>query len=131
LGDNAGETVFDRILIEEIRQIDKNKKIYYAVKAQPIINDALFEDARVCGIDSSAEIISSGSDAPGTILEICSKEFLDIYKQADMVISKGQGNFEALSCPGRSVFYLFMAKCSVIARYVGCDIGDIILRYHS
>ena len=131
LGDNAGETVFDRILIEEIKRVDKNKKIYYAVKEKPIINDALLEDAIVSGIDHSAEIISSGSDAPGTILAICSKEFLSIYKHADMIISKGQGNFEALSCPGRPVFYLFMAKCPVIAKEAGCDMGDIILRYQA
>ena len=131
LGDNAGETVFDRVLIEEIKRVDKNKKIYYVVKEKPTINDALLEDAIVSGIDHSAEIISSGSDAPGTILAICSKEFLSIYKQADMVISKGQGNFEALSDPGRSVVYLFMAKCPVIAKEVGCDMGDIILRYNT
>ncbi|MBF0252436.1 MAG: DUF89 family protein [Candidatus Omnitrophica bacterium] len=127
LGDNAGETVFDRILIEEIKRIDKNKKIYYAVKEKPIINDALYEDAIVSGLDKSADIISSGSDAPGTILSICSKEFIDVYKKADMVISKGQGNYEALFCPGRSVFFLFMAKCPVIAKDVGCEIRDIIL----
>ncbi len=128
LADNAGETVFDRILIEEIRRIDVNKKIYYAVKEKPIINDALAEDAIVCGINKTSEIISSGSDAPGTILKICSKDFLDIYKKADMVISKGQGNFESLSNPGRTIFYLFMAKCPIVAKEVGCKIGDIILK---
>ncbi|MDP8257859.1 MAG: ARMT1-like domain-containing protein [Candidatus Aadella gelida] len=131
LGDNAGETVFDRVLMEEIKRIDENKNIYYVVKAKPIINDALAEDAKESGIDSCAEIISSGSDAPGTILSICDKGFIELYKQADMIISKGQGNFEALSEPGRSVFYLFMAKCSVIAKDVGCEIGDIILRYNT
>jgi len=131
LGDNAGETVFDRVLIEEIKQIDASKKIYYAVKAKPIINDALREDAEDSGIGNSAEIISSGSNAPGTILNICNKEFLELYEQADMVISKGQGNFEALSKPGRFVFYLFMAKCPIVTREVGCNIGDIILSYHA
>ena len=59
------------------------------------------------------------------------KEFIELYKKADMVISKGQGNFEALSEPGRSVFYLFMAKCPIVAKEVGCDIGDIILSYQA
>ncbi len=131
LADNAGETVFDRMLIEEIKKIDKDKKIVYAVKEKPVINDALVEDACVCGIDKLAEVISSGSDAPGTVLSLCSKNFLRIYKKADMVISKGQGNFEALSTTKRQVFFLLMAKCPVIAKDVGCEVGDVILLYHS
>lgn len=130
LADNAGETVFDRILIEEIKRIDKDRKIVYAVKEKPVINDALIEDAYVCGIDKLAEIISSGSDAPGTVLSLCSKSFLNIYKKADMVISKGQGNFEALSQEKRAIFFLFMAKCPVIARDIGCKVGDVILFYN-
>ena len=131
LADNAGETVFDRILIEEIKSIDKEKEITYAVKEKPVINDALTGDALTCGIDKAAKVISSGSDAPGTILSLCSKTFLSIYKKADMVISKGQGNFEALSTTKRQVFFLFMAKCPVIAEDVGCEVGNVILLYHS
>jgi len=127
LADNAGETVFDRILIEEIKRIDKGKNIIYAVKEKPVINDALMEDALICGIDKVAQVISSGSDAPGTILSLCSKDFLKLYKKADMVISKGQGNFEALSGTKRQVFFLFMAKCPVIAQEIRCKLGDIIL----
>ncbi len=130
LGDNAGETVFDRVLIEEIKRADKNKKIIYAVKESPILNDALIEDALFCGIDKNAEIMSSGSTAPGTLLSLCSKDFLKIYKKADMVISKGQGNFEALSNAKREIFFLFMAKCGVIAGNAGCNINDIILLKH-
>ena len=130
LADNAGETVFDRVLIEQIKKTDRTKKIIYAVKEKPVINDALIKDAVVCGIDQTAEIISSGSDAPGTVLSLCSREFLAIYKKADMIISKGQGNFEALSGSKRAIFFLFMIKCSVIAQNVGANIGDIILLYH-
>ena len=130
LSDNAGETVFDRILIEEIKRIDRNKKVIYAVKEKPIINDALVEDAYRCGINKIAEVISCGSDAPGTILSLCSEDFLKIYKEADMIISKGQGNFEALSRETRPIFFLFMAKCPVVAKDVGCNLGDIILLYH-
>jgi len=131
LADNAGETVFDRVLIEEIRRIDKDKDIIYAVKERPVINDALLKDALTCGIDKVARVISSGLDAPGTILTLCAKDFLKIYRSADMVISKGQGNFEALSRTKREVFFLFMAKCPVIAKDVGCEIGDVILSYHA
>ncbi|MFA6609372.1 MAG: ARMT1-like domain-containing protein [Candidatus Omnitrophota bacterium] len=129
LADNAGEVVFDRILIEEIKRSYKNKNIIYAVKERPIINDALREDASFAGIGENAVIVSSGLDTPGTVLPLCSKEFLNIFMNADMIISKGQGNFEALSGCRRPVFFLFMAKCPVIARDVKCRLGDVILLY--
>ncbi|MBN1621499.1 MAG: DUF89 family protein [Endomicrobiales bacterium] len=134
LADNAGETVFDKLLIEEIIRMDKNKKIIYVVKEKPIINDALEEDAAACGLDKITEVMSSGLDTPGTILRFCNKYFLKEYKQADMVISKGQGNFEALSDSKRPVYFLLMAKCPVIAKHIcslgsKCKVGDIILYY--
>lgn len=129
LADNAGETVFDRLFMEEIKREDPGKQIFYAVKAGPTINDALTKDARFCGIDKVAEIITNGLAAPGTILSLCSQHFLKIFWQADLVISKGQGNFESLSSSPRPVFFLFMAKCPVVASHVGCQMGDIILRY--
>ncbi len=131
LADNAGETVFDRILIEEINSIYSDKETIYAVKEKPIINDALIQDAYICGIDKVAEVISCGSDGPGTILSLCSKKFLKIYKRADIIISKGQGNYEALSGEKRPIFFLFMAKCPVIAKDVACNVGDIILMKNS
>ena len=124
IGDNAGEAVFDRVLIEEL----KNKEIIFAVKAKPIINDVLFEDAVVCGIDKCALIISSGCDAPGTLLKFCSREFLKVYRDIDLVISKGQGNFEALAEEKRPIFFLFRAKCPVVAKHLGCKLGDIIVK---
>jgi len=130
LADNAGEVVFDKILIEEIRRLDplRRRQIFYVVRDRPIINDALIEDARACGIEEVAEVVSSGSDAPGTILELCSQEFLKLYEQAKMVISKGQGNFEALSEEDKPIFFLLKAKCSVIAKDIGCRLGDVILK---
>ena len=116
-------------LIEQIKRVDKGKRVVYAVKERPVINDALIEDARMCGIDTVAEIVSSGSDAPGTLISLCSKEFLKLYKKAQMIISKGQGNFESLSRARRRIFFLFMAKCPVVAREVCCDVGNINLLY--
>ncbi len=130
LADNAGEVVFDRVLIEEIKKEYPDKNIYYAVKAKPIINDALWEDAKTCGINKTAEVISNGAEAPGTILALCSKEFKRIYKSADLVISKGQGNFESLSQEKRPIFFLFMVKCPVVAEETGCKMGDIVLFYN-
>lgn len=127
IGDNAGETVFDRILIEEIKSLYKDKRIVYAVKGRPIINDALIEDAYQCEIDKVAEVVSTGLSIPGTKLSLCSKKFQKMFKKADMIISKGQGNFESLSEQDKLVCFLFMAKCSVVARDVRCKIGDVIL----
>ena len=131
LADNSGEVVFDRILIEEMKEKNRKVDIIYVVKEKQVINDALVEDARVAEIQKYAKIISSGIDAPGTVLSLCSKEFLKEYRYADMIISKGQGNFEALSDSKRPIFFLFMAKCQVIAKDVGCKVGDVILSYHS
>lgn len=122
IGDNAGETVFDRLLIEEL-----GKPVIYVVREKPIINDAVREDAVEAGIDRVAKILSSGCDAPGNILGLCSKEFIEVYHSADMIISKGQGNYEALSEENGPIFFLLKAKCQVIARDIGVDNGSIIL----
>lgn len=125
LADNAGEIVFDRVLIEEISE---DKTIIFAVRDKPVINDALIEDAKECGLDKRAEIMSSGVDAPGTVLKYCSEEFLEIYRNADLIISKGQGNYEALSQERENIYFLFRAKCPVIARHAEVGLGDIVLK---
>jgi len=125
LADNAGEVVFDRVLIEEIPE---DKAIIFAVRDKPVINDALIEDAEDCGIDKRAKIMSSGVDAPGTVLKYCSSEFMDTYKNADLIISKGQGNYEALSQEKENIYFLFRAKCPVIARHAEVGLGDIVLK---
>jgi damage-control phosphatase, subfamily I len=129
LADNAGEVVFDRLLIEELTKTYKGIKITYAVKEKPIINDALAKDAYQCGVDKVAKVVSSGSDAAGTVLSLCSREFLKIFAKADMIISKGQGNFEALSGEIRPMFFLFKVKCSVVAQEVNGIVGDMVLYY--
>jgi damage-control phosphatase, subfamily I len=123
IGDNAGECVFDRILIEEL-----NKLVIYVVREVPVINDATYEDAVQAGIDQAATIVSSGTDAPGTILHTCSSEFRKIYNQAEFTISKGQGNYEALSGERRPIFFFLKAKCRVIADDIGVQEGDIVLK---
>lgn len=125
IGDNAGETVFDRILAEELLHLD----ITYAVRSAPIINDATVEEAYESGLDYCTRIISTGCDVPGTILDECSDGFIDIYKNADVVISKGQGNYETLSDEKRGIFFLLKAKCPVIAKDIGVDINDYVFTY--
>ena len=120
LGDNAGETVFDRIFIENL---GTRAKVYYAVKSSPIINDATESDAQAAGIDKVAEILPNGSDAPGTLLNRCSQKFLDIFKSADVVIAKGQANFETLNEEDRMVYFLTQIKCGVIAERYGMELG--------
>ena len=126
LADNAGEVVFDRLLIEELVK-ELGKEVIYVVKGKPIINDALIEDAIFCGVNKVTKITSSGSDAPGTILKYCSPEFMKLYQDAELIISKGQGNYEALSEEDKSIFFLLRAKCPVIAEDVGCRVGDMVL----
>ncbi len=123
IGDNAGEAVFDKILIEQLK-----KPVIYVVRGHPVINDVTFQDAVSIGIDKLARVISSGTPAPGTILKTCNSDFIKLFKSADMVISKGQGNYEGLSGENRSIFFLLKVKCHVIARNIGAKVGDVILR---
>ncbi|MCK4402088.1 DUF89 family protein, partial [bacterium] len=124
----TGEIVFDKLLIEELSSIFPNIKITYVVRDKPVINDALMEDAVSCGLDKIVDVISSGCDAPGTILDLCSKEFLELYKNAELIISKGQGNFETLADENSPIFFLFKVKCPVIATHTGFNLGDIVLK---
>jgi uncharacterized protein with ATP-grasp and redox domains len=124
LADNAGETVFDRILIEEME-----KPVRYAVREAPMINDAVRSDAEAAGIDLVADIVSSGCVAPGTIREFCSRKFWETLERAEVIISKGQGNYEGLSHETLPVYFLFKAKCASVAQEMGVPIGsNLILR---
>jgi len=121
LGDNAGEVVLDRLLIEQMPA----EKITYVVRGHPILNDALMEDARVSGLAEMVEIIDNGSDAPGTILDTCSETFRERFERADLIIAKGQGNFESLGDTERPVFFLLRPKCAVLARHLNCELGRL------
>ncbi len=121
LADNAGEIVFDRILIEEFG--DKN--ITLVVKGGPIINDATLEDVKAVGLEDLVEIDYLGNGEPDTGPERSDPAFLEKLRQADLVLSKGQGNYEALSRE-KYIYFLFMAKCLLVARDIGVEKGDII-----
>jgi damage-control phosphatase, subfamily I len=126
LADNAGEIVFDRILIEQLLQIKKSK-IVFVVREKPIINDATLDDAVQVGLDKFATIISNGSNAPATILSQCSSEMLSYYQAADLIISKGQGNYESLSGRPENIFFLLKVKCPVITRDSGYELESLVL----
>lgn len=129
LGDNAGEILFDRILLETIQDRYNIEKILFAVKGAPIINDATYEDAEYVGLSKlrGLELIKVGVGVPGTGMARASNEFQDILKKSDMVISKGQGNFEALS-EMKEIFFLLIAKCPVVANHLKVSVDDIILK---
>ena len=123
LADNAGEIVFDRLFIEQLGP----ERVVCAVRHAPIINDATLDDAKKVGLCDVCEVISSGSRAPGTPLDMCSDDFRDLFESAQVVIAKGQGNFETLSQASRDIFFLFMAKCPVISREAGVPVGSFIV----
>jgi uncharacterized protein with ATP-grasp and redox domains len=123
LMDNAGEIAADRLLIEMLPR----GRVTAVVRGGPIANDALKEDALSVGIDEVAEIIDSGLALPGTLLHQCSDSFRSRFDEADVVISKGQGNFETLDFIPGKLFFLFVTKCVTVANYIGCDMGELIV----
>ncbi|MGC8642062.1 MAG: damage-control phosphatase ARMT1 family protein [Isosphaeraceae bacterium] len=128
LADNAGEIAFDRLLIEQLPPT----RVTLAVRGAPILNDATMADARAVGLHEIVEIIDNGSDAPGTLLDDCSLEFQRRFTEADLIIAKGQGNFETLSDELANIIFLFKAKCPVIARQVLVPLGThVVWRSHA
>lgn len=126
LCDNAGEIVFDRVLIETLRDMDKD--VTAAVKGFPVINDATLADAAHAGLYECATVIDNGNDGIGTLLESCSPQFMESYRSADLIISKGQANYETLmQTKDERVFFLFKVKCPVVAGFLNRENGDIIL----
>lgn len=123
LADNAGETVFDRILIEELPV-----PVIYAVKGGPILNDAILSDAFAAGLDTCAALVSNGAQAAGTILSACSAAFVEQFENAPMIIAKGQANFETLSDAGEKIFCLLQVKCPIIGMDLDVPVGSIVAR---
>ncbi len=123
LADNAGEIVFDRLLIERLPA----GRVTVAVRGGPIINDATEEDARRAGIPEVAKLVDNGTRLPGTVLEECSARFRRLFREADVVVAKGQGNYETLSDVERDIFFLLRVKCPVLARDTGTEVGKLVL----
>ena len=126
IGDNAGEIVFDRLVVEELNRL--GKRTTFVVRGGPIINDVTLEDAEYVGMDRVAEILPSGSDEPGTTLSLCSAEFVERFSSSKLIIAKGQGNYEGLSDEPAPLFFLLKVKCAVVARALDAQVGEIALR---
>ncbi len=120
IGDNCGEAVFDRLLIERL-----GKPVKFAVRGGPIINDVTMQDAVESGLDKVSEIVSTGCRAPGVVINECSSRFRELFYTAPLVISKGQGNFETLNNEDREIFFIFKIKCEVVAGFLGSALNSM------
>jgi uncharacterized protein with ATP-grasp and redox domains len=128
--DNAGEVVFDRLLIEEL--LERGREVVAVVKGSPVINDCTMIDAEGAGLAGVCEVMDNGSDAVGTILETTSPAFNDVFNDnSSLVISKGQGNFETLMGERKNMFFLFQSKCGVLSRFLGLETGSMLLAENS
>jgi uncharacterized protein with ATP-grasp and redox domains len=128
LADNIGEIVFDKILIEKIKEYDVDVTV--ALKEKPILNDACIDDALKIGLDTVAKLTSTGTDSIGIIEDDVSKEFMKLFNESDMVIAKGLGNYEGLGemdLKDKPVYCLLNAKCKPVARDIGVSLGDNIV----
>ncbi len=131
IADNAGEIVFDRVLLEVIRGLAPSLELTVVVRGEPVINDATVDDARAAGIHEVARLIDSGSGIPGFVPHKVAPEALAAFESADLVLAKGQGNFETLTGAGRELFFLLQVKCAVVERHTGVSKGSSILMHES
>lgn len=125
LADNAGEIALDMLLIEQLPM----NRVTVAVRGGPVINDATMADAQAVGLTDIVRVIDNGSDAPGTLLDDCSPAFREAFDQADLILAKGQGNYEALSDLGDDrLYFLLIPKCALVAGHLGCGEGQFVVR---
>ncbi|MBD3350667.1 MAG: DUF89 family protein [Candidatus Lokiarchaeota archaeon] len=129
LGDNSGEIVFDKIFIEELQELYPSKEIIYSVRGGPIINDVTMEDAKFVGMTEICEVVEASS-TPGIYLKECSNSFNEHFNTADLILSKGQGNFEAMidiNAEWATIFFLLKAKCILMSKIFNVPQGTLIL----
>lgn len=126
LADNAGEVVFDRPLLRLIGP----DRVTVAVRGGPVINDATADDAAQAGLTERYRVITTGSDVPGIWLPECDPAFRAQFAAADLVIAKGQGNFETLSEQDREVYFLFLVKCPAVVDELDAPLGTAVTRLH-
>ncbi len=129
IGDNCGEIVLDRLFIQTIKEEYSDLEIYFGVREAPVLNDVTEEDAYQVKMQEVAKIIKSGIAYPGTVLRASSKEFVNVFNNSDIVIAKGQGNFESLSdIKRKGLFLILIVKCSYVAEVANTEIMDYIVK---
>ncbi len=126
LGDNCGEICMDKLLLKKIKEQNPDVRLLFGVRGEPVVNDSIAEDAYAVGIDEYAEIIDNGDGSLGTVLKRTSTEFKDAYRQADVIIAKGQANYECLSEENKNIYFLLMTKCDVIAKDINVEENKMI-----
>ena len=125
IGDNCGEIVLDKIFLEHLNVPEK----IFVVRGAPIINDITLDDALMVGMEKVARVVSTGDDSPGAVWERTSEEFRTLFNEADVVISKGQGNLEGLiERKHKNLYYLLVTKCELIAERIGTQKGGFVVR---
>ncbi|TVM18856.1 hypothetical protein DPQ33_05195 [Oceanidesulfovibrio indonesiensis] len=128
MGDNAGEIGLDTLLVKVLSEM--GAEVTYAVRDKPVLNDATLADAELVGMTRLCRVVSSGSDAPGAVLGRLNAETLRLMGRADVLLSKGQGNFESLEGRLNNVFFALKAKCRVVAAALNVEQGASVFVHH-
>ena len=129
IGDNVGEHIFDHLCIETLQQLYPKLEIYYMVRGNPIINDVTMLEAKAAGFEELCHLVDSGVNTPGFVYERATSESQRLFDEADLVLTKGMGNYECLSpSPRSNLCYLLKVKCNVVANSLGQQVGDIICK---
>jgi uncharacterized protein with ATP-grasp and redox domains len=127
VGDNVGEHLFDKLLLETIAKEYPNLKLYYAVRGRPIINDVTLLEAKEINMQEAATVVDSGVDTPGLAYDHASEEFMKLYNSMDLIVAKGMGNYECLEgVKDERIFHLFKVKCDVVSADVGAKLGSLV-----
>ena len=121
LTDNCGEIVLDKLLIKQILKLNNKVNVNVIVRGEPVLNDCTIEDAVQVGLDDLVSITGNGTEIAGTCLERISEKAKKLIDESDLIISKGQGNFETLHHSGKNIYYLFLCKCKMFSQRFGVD----------
>lgn len=129
LADNTGEHIFDYLFLEVLKDLYPNIKFSYMVRGNPIINDVTIKEAKEAGFDKLCNLVDSGVNTPGFAYNRATKESQKLFDEADLVISKGMGNYECLSPSHRdNICFLLKIKCEVVADSLGKELGGLVCK---
>lgn len=130
LGDNVGEHIFDYLFIETLKVLYPETQWSYMVRGRPIINDVTYKEAKEAGFNKLCKLVDSGVNTPGFVYDRATPEAQELFDTADLVISKGMGNYECLTPSHRNnICFLLKVKCNVVASSLGKEVSDIICKF--
>lgn len=119
--DNCGEIVADKLLVKVLKEQYPNMNITVMVRGVEVLNDAVMEDAEEVGLTKLVKVIGNGNGVAGTQVDLLSREAREAIEKADIIISKGQGNFETIYGGGWNIYYLFLCKCAWFSERFGME----------